>query len=158
MFLPVFQWMESSALGTTVRESAWLYAIDQVVHLLFLVVFAGAVLVVDLHLLGRGLREQPRAQVARAAHPWVAWSLFGLLLTGIPQMFSTAIKEYYSSFFWEKMTVLLVAVIFTFTIRRWVTLADEARVGRFWPKIVGLVSIALWGFVAAGGRLIGLLS
>jgi uncharacterized membrane protein len=60
--------------------------------------------------------------------------------------------------FWLKMDVLLVAIIFTLTIRRKVTLADEARVGPFWGKVVGLVSITLWAGVAIPARLIGLIS
>ena len=71
---------------------------------------------------------------------------------------STAMKEFYSPFFWFKMETLLLAVIFTLTIRREVTRADEARVGPFWGKVVGLVSIALWSGVAIPARLIGLIS
>ena len=154
--LPFFQWLEASAPGAAIRSSTWIYAFDQSVHLVALTVLAGAVLIVDLRLLGRGLTQQPRAQVARDAQPWLIGSLLALLVTGIPQLMSTAIKEYYSPFFWVKMAALILAVIFTFTLRRKVTLADEARVGPFWSKVVGLVSIALWTAVAVPARLIGL--
>jgi len=53
---------------------------------------------------------------------------------------------------------LFLALIFTFTLRRWVTQADEARVGPVWGKVVGAVSITLWTTVTVGARLIGLLS
>ena len=52
------------------------------------------------------------------------------------------------------MYVLLAAIIFTFTVRRGVTRADEARVPPVLRKVVALVSIVLWMSVAAGGRLI----
>jgi hypothetical protein len=81
-----------------------------------------------------------------------------LLITGIPQMTTYAMKQYYSPFFWFKMEVMLVALVFTFTIRQRITQADEARVGPVWGKVVGLVSIALWTAVAVPARLIGLLS
>jgi len=103
------------------------------------------------------MTRQPLAQVARDAQPWLIGGFIGLLVTGIPQLLSLAMKEYYSSIFWLKMEFLLVAVIFTFTLRRKVTLADEARVGPFWAKVVGLVSIALWSAVAIQARLIGLI-
>ena len=156
--LPFFQWMEASAPAAAIKNSTWIYAFDQSVHLVALSVLAGAVLIVDLRLLGRGVTQQPLAQVARDAQPWLIGSLLALLVTGIPQLISTAIKEYYADFFWVKMTALLLAVIFTFTLRRKVTLADEARVGPFWAKVVGLVSIALWLAVAIPARLIGLFS
>ena len=81
-----------------------------------------------------------------------------MALTGTLQLISTGTKQYYSEFFWGKMEVLAVALIFTFTLRRWVTQADEARVGPVWSKVVALVSITLWTTVTVGARLIGLLS
>ena len=56
------------------------------------------------------------------------------------------------------MEILALALIFTFTLRRWVTQADEGRVGPVWSKVVALVSITLWTTVTVGARLIGLLS
>ena len=76
----------------------------------------------------------------------------GLLVTGIPQLISNAMREYYSAFFWFKMEVMVLALIYTFTLRRKVTLADETRVGPFWSKVVGLVSIVLWACVAIPAR------
>jgi len=52
------------------------------------------------------------------------------------------------------MYVLLAALIFTFTVRRTVTRADDRQVGAVRGKLVALVSIVLWMSVAAGGRLI----
>ena len=158
MLLPFFQWMEGCALSAAFQSSIWLTPAVQIVHLFALTVFAGAVLIVDVRLLGRGLMQTPLAQVARDAQPWLIGSLLVLLISGIPQLTSTALKQYYSPFFWWKMEGLLLGLIFTFTLRRQVTLADEVRVGSFWPKVVGVVSIALWSGVATGARLIGLLS
>jgi hypothetical protein len=62
--------------------------------------------------------------------------------------------QYTNRVFWLKMYILLAAMIFTVTIRRQVTMADEARVGPFWGRLVGLVSIVLWTSVAVTARLI----
>jgi putative copper export protein len=154
--LHFFQWMNELAPSVGIRESIWLGAIVNVMHLLSLAVLAGAVLIVDLRLLGGGMKQRPLADVARDAQPWVIGSLLGLLVTGIPQLISNAIREYYSFFFWFKMAVLVLALIYTFTVRRQVTLADEGRVGPAWAKVVGFISIALWAGVAIPARLIGL--
>jgi hypothetical protein len=98
------------------------------------------------------------AAVARDARPWLIGGLIVMLLTGIPQVLATPIKQYYSPFFWTKMRLLVIALAFTFTIRHKLTLADEARVGPIWGKLVALVSIGLWTWIAVEGRLIGLLS
>ena len=153
-----FQWMNDLPFSKALGESVWEFATIQALHLVALAVFAGAVLVVDLRLLGRGLKERPLAEVARDAQPWLIWGFIALTVTGIPQMMQNAIREYFSFFFWLKMAFLLVALIFTATVRRRVTLADETRVGPFWTKVVGLVSIVLWAGVAIPARLIGLFS
>lgn len=158
MLLPFFTWMGNTTASLVIRDSIWIYALDQAAHLVALAVFAGAVLIVDLRLLGRGLKDRPIAQVARDAQPWLVGGLIGLLATGIPQLMSNAIKEYYSGYFWVKMGVLLVAFIFTFTVRSNVAFADESRVRPFQAKLVGIVSIVLWAGVAVTARLIGLLT
>lgn len=157
MLLTFFQWLESLHFSTAIDESGYFVAAVNVAHLLALTVFVGAVLVVDLRLLGRGMREQPLAQVARDARPWLIGGFLAMLLTGILQILATPIKEYYSPIFWQKMEVIPVALIFTFTVRRWITQADETRVRPVWRKVVGLTSIAMWTTVATSGRLIGLL-
>ena len=158
MLLPFVEALEAHAISTMMRESAYFSAIVNVIHLLGLVMFAGSILIVDLRLLGGGLKKQPLAQVARDAQPWLLAALVLMVLTGIPQIMLTPTKQYYSPYFWLKMEVLPIALIFTFTIRRMVTMADEGRVAPIWRKLVGLVSIGLWTVIPVCGRLIGLLS
>jgi hypothetical protein len=81
----------------------------------------------------------------------------GLVVTGIPQLMQNAVREYFSEFFWIKMYVLPIALIYTFTIRQRVAMADESRVAPAMSKLTGLASILLWiGGVAVPSRLIGL--
>jgi hypothetical protein len=145
-------------VSTFIRESIWIYPIDQVIHLLCLTVLAGALLIVDLRLLGLGVTDRPLRQVAEDAARWQKIGLVGLVVTGIPQLMSNAVKELYSDYFWYKMITLVVALIFTFTIRQKMTLGAGDEDPGFAGKIVAVVSILLWGFVAVNGRLIGLLS
>jgi hypothetical protein len=152
-----FEWMQGLAFSAFFLETVWPTPIIQCIHLVSVAVFAGAVLVVDLRLLGRGLTETPLAQLARAAEPWLYGSFAMLVVTGVPQMASTALKQYYSPFFWWKMEALLVGVILTVTVRRWLTSKEEGQLGPVWPKVVGVTSIALWTSVATGARLIGLM-
>ena len=153
--LPFFTWCEQSAIGEAIRNSQWLFPVIESVHLLGLVVIAGAVLVVDMRLFGLGLRQQPVAQLARDAQPWLIGSLMVMLTTGILLFLAEAIKCYYSPAFAVKMTSLLLAITFTFTVRRKVALADEGRMGPLWSRLVGIVSVALWSGVGIGGRWIG---
>src|ERR1041385_4083357 len=97
--LPFFQWCESSAVGETIRNSQWLFPVIESVHLLALIVIAGAVLVLDMRLFGLGLRRQPVAELARDAEPWLVGSLCVMLLTGILLFLSESTKCYYSTAF-----------------------------------------------------------
>ena len=155
MLLPFFQWCESTALGTAIRMSPWAFAVIESVHLLGLAVIGGAVLLVDLRMLGFGLTNQRIAELARAVFPWLVGSLAVMLLTGVGLFLSEPLKCYDSRAFWVKMISLGLAMLFTFSIRRRVTMADETRVRPIWFKLVALVSLALWFGVGGGGRWIG---
>jgi hypothetical protein len=153
--LPFVQWCEASAVGEAIRTSPWAFAVIESVHLLALAAIGGAVLVVDLRLLGFGWRQEPLEQIARDAFPWLVGSLIVMLVTGIGLFLSEATKCYYSTPFWVKMISLAVAIVFTFAVRRPVTLADETRMRPAWYKLVALLSLALWFSVGAAGRWIG---
>ena len=156
--LPLFEWIQGTAISEGIRGSFWIFAVVQALHLVTLSMLAGSILIVDLRLLGRGITEQPVKVVAQDAQPWMIAALFGMLLTGVPQFISDATKEYNHPFFRAKMGFLLLALLFTFTLRRNVTLADVGSVTPVWRTVVGIVSIALWLGVAVSGRLIGLFS
>jgi hypothetical protein len=148
-FLQMGQWPISRAIN----GSLWIYAVVQAFHLVALAVFAGALFMVDLRLLGVAMRERPVDEVARGARPWLIGGLLALVLTGIPQMMSNASREYYSEFFWYKMSALAFGLVWTFTLRARVT--RRATAGAL-AKVVALVSVATWISVIVFARLIGL--
>jgi hypothetical protein len=146
--LAFFKWMEGLAVY---RSSIYLGPGVNLVHLVSMSTFMGALLMVDLRMLGTGLTKQSVRQVAESARPWLIAGLIGLVLTGVPALMATATQQYNSKVFWFKMYVLAAALIFTFTIRQRIVSKDEAGLG---GKVVALVSIVMWMSVAAGGRLI----
>jgi hypothetical protein len=153
-----FEAIASWPMSRAINESSWIFAFIQAFHLAALAFLAGALLIVDLRLLGKGFTQQPVAQVARDARPWLLASIAAMILTGVPQLMSLATKEYNSEFFWNKMYFLAAALIFTFTVREKVVRAPEGRVGRGVSSLVAIVSIVLWAGVAVEARLIGLFS
>lgn len=146
---PLFQWFEATWVGTTVRESLWMFPVIQCVHLLALALLGGTLLAVDLRLLGLGLRSQPTASLARQLQPWLNGALVTIIATGIPMFLSEAIKCYFSPPFFYKMTFLVLATIFTYTVRRHVV-ASEA--GPWMAKATALASLTLWLAVGFSGR------
>ena len=153
-FIDIASW----SVSRTINESSWIFPLVQAFHLVALGFLAGAVLMVDLRLLGSGFSQQPIAKVARDARPWLLASLVAMVVTGIPQFMSLATKEYESPYFRWKMMFLLTALIWTFTVKRMVAYSPEGRFGGAVSKVVALVSLGLWTSVAVNGRLIGFFS
>jgi hypothetical protein len=153
MVLAFFKWCEASILGKTISGSVFLFPVVEAIHLLALAVIGGAVLIVDMRMVGLGMRQQPLSQVAKGAEPWLVGSLAVMLVTGFMLMTSEAMRCYYNDAFWLKMWSLLFAMIFTFTVRRRV--AYGAAVSPIWTKLVGVISVLLWSGVGIGGRGIG---
>jgi hypothetical protein len=154
--LPFFQWCESSGLIAAMRGSKWLFPVIESTHLIGLALTGGAVLMVDLRLLGFGFRRQPVALVARDAYWWLRVSLLVMLPTGWLLFMASAVKCYFLPVFWLKMAALALALLFTFSVRRRVALAPETSWNPTRARLVAIVSLSLWSIVAISGRLVGL--
>lgn len=152
--LPYFEWVEATALGNAIRQSLWLFPVIEAVHLLGLCVLGGAVLIVDLRMLGAGLRGYAISQIARDARPWFMGALTVMLLTGSALFASEAIKCYYNTSFWVKITTLPFAIALTLLIRDRMALRAGMNTTPA-TRVAGVMSIVLWWVVAAAGRWIG---
>ena len=149
---PFFHSLEATTIGTIVRQSLWLFPVIECIHLLALALLGGTVLAVDMRLLGLGLRSQPSAELLRKLQPWMTWALVTSITSGILMFLSEAIKCYFSPPFWYKMTLLVLATLFAFTVRRKVVMAEPGRIAPILVKLTAVVSLALWFGVAFSGR------
>ncbi len=152
MLLPFFQWCGETTIGITIRDSVWLFPVIQCFHLLALAMMGGVLLVVDLRLLGLGLRRQTVARLAKDVQPWLIGSLLVMLTSGVMLFTSETLRCYYNASFWLKMQLLPVAILFTFTVRRKVTAAEEGVVRPVWNRLVAIISLSLWLGVGLAGR------
>ena len=148
------EWCNGLAISQAFRDSLYLFAITQCLHLVAITAFMGAMLIVDLRLLGFGVVRQSRVEVARNAQRILWWSGLAVLATGIPQFTTNALSYSRSPIFVYKMWLIAAAVVYTATVRRSVASADEKRLPSWLQKVVGAVSIVLWMGVTIGGRFI----
>jgi len=153
--LPFIEWVAGSPLSKWISTSTWAFAVIESIHLLALSVIGGSVLVVDLKLLGFGIRTQTLREVAHDAQKWFLGSWTVMIVTGGLLFWSEPQKLYYSTPFAVKMICLLLGTIFALTVRRNVTQAGEGSVSPITMKLIALVSLMLWFGVGAGGRWIG---
>ncbi len=153
--LSFFQWCYATPVGETIRDSTWLFPVIEAFHLLGLALTAGAVLVVDMRLLGVGLTRQPVGRLWSAVQPWLIGSIALMFATGSLLFLSEAIKCFYSIPFWIKMASLLLVLLFTFTLLRRATQSDVTAKQPHYGRLLAIVSLVLWFGVAWGGRWIG---
>ena len=153
MFLPFFEWCETTVIATTISNSLWLFAAVEAVHLLGLCVLGGSILLVDLRLMGFGLTGQAIPELSRQVRPWLVGGIAVMIMTGVPLFLSEAIKCYYNQAFMVKMTTLPLALAFTFAVRH--RIAREGAYLNAATRQAGAASIVLWFIVAAAGRWIG---
>ena len=153
-WLWLFEWFEYTTAGIIVRESVWMFPVIEAVHLLGLCLLGGAVITVDLRMLGLGLRKQTINELATNLRPWLIGAVVLMLATGTLLFLSEAVKCYYNTSFWVKITTLPIALIFTFVVRERVAVNGGMHTTTK-TRLIAAGSMMLWFTVAAAGRWIG---
>src|SRR5262249_18119506 len=150
--LPLFKFFDKSWIGKIVSDSRWLFPAIEAVHIVALALLFGAILMLNLRLLGITMTHKSIAQLARELAPWVLCSLIIILTSGFMLFASEAMKAYASVPFQVKMLFLIAAIIFHYTAIKRVTSVDGSRIRSVRNKVVAVVSLALWLGVGIGGR------
>jgi Family of unknown function (DUF6644) len=152
---PLFEWLEASWLGQFIRVSLWLFPVIESFHLVSFALLGGTVLMSDLRILGFIFKDQVPASLDKTLRPWFRLGLTVTIVSGLLLFISEAVKCFYSTPFRIKITCLILAILFTVTVRK--RLVDKADTGptAATAKLAAVISIALWATVAWGGRWIG---
>ena len=140
-------------IGRTIAESMWLFPVIEVVHLFGLAVLGGSVIVMDLRLLGVGLRNASPTRVLANTRPWFLVGLAVMIATGVPLFLSETTKCCFNHSFEVKIAGLIVAVLYTVFVRNRVARREDSSACLMQGAAV--LSLGLWFTVAAAGRWIG---
>jgi hypothetical protein len=155
--LPLFQWASHAPIFAVMRDSKWGFAVVEMIHLLTLASFGGTLLVIDLGVLGIGLRLQPVSNVARDLSRLFYGSLVLAAVSGLFLVSANPMKYYYHPAFRVKMLLLFLAVTFNFTLHRKLVESPTGTAPTSWSKLSAVLSLALWFSVGVAGRSIGFL-
>src|SRR5882672_6605592 len=99
-------------------KQSWLFPVIQSVHIIGLTMLAGTICLIDLRLLGIGMRRQAVAELASGLAPWTFGGLLTVLVTG-PLLFWSDLARYiHNPAFVLKMGLLAVALAGHFTLHR----------------------------------------
>jgi dolichol kinase len=137
-WLPLFDWAGKTWLGTAVRDHVLAFPIIETFHLLALAILLGTVLIVNLRAFGIGRDKQ----IASELEPWMAASIVVLIASGIPMAMSEPEKCYESWSFPIKMILMVVAIVWHFTMQRRLQ----------GSKLAATLSIVLWTGVGIAGK------
>jgi hypothetical protein len=144
-------WLVNSPWSHWINAYEWIFPVIQSVHFIGFAVSIGSIAMVDLRLLGFGMRRQAPAELAADLDRWTVLGIAMMLVTGF-LMFSTDAVTYHNNpSFQIKMTCLLVALVFHFTIHRRAVRSGAGPVG---AKVAAVASLLLWSTVLAAGRMI----
>ena len=92
--LAICKWLEQTWVGSSVRESLWLFPTIETVHLLGMAALVGTATVFDLRLLGWALRRERVSVLGQRLLPWT-WAGFAVqVVTGVTLFLSEALKIY----------------------------------------------------------------
>jgi hypothetical protein len=152
MFIAEFsEWLANTALSQYFQVTMWIIPAMQTVHILCLaMVLAGAVMV-DLRIMGRGLRSESLAAVAERFLPAIKPLVITLLATGTILIIAEPGRTLGNPAFYLKMVCLVLVLIITARLRRYAASAtDNSRA----PVLLALLSMALWTTIIVAGRLI----
>jgi len=118
------------------------YPVLECFHIAGFALAIGMTALVDFRLLGFGLLRQPPAQIERAFRWWTLGGLITAVFSGL-LIFSTDLDMYYLNWsFLLKMAVLVIAIVFNYTIHRQPNRA---------PRLIAGISLLLWTGVIFGG-------
>ena len=155
----VINWLQTTQLSTTIRESDWLFPAIECVHVIAFVTVVGSISVVDLRLMGLASKGRRIDETIESLLPitWIAFAIAAV--AGLLLFVSKPITYTQNFFFLGKMLLLAAAGANMLIFHRFVEhRAAGQTVGSTPPlaaRASGLASLALWIAIVAFGRWIG---
>lgn len=145
--------LEKSGFAQVVRESAWIYPIDNVLHVLAIALLFGGIAVFDLRILGLTWAGRP-ADAAKIAVPLARLGAILAVPTGFILFVAEASAYIVNPVFQVKLAAILIAFL-NLALFHAGSYRDIAAWGGRVPltaRLAALVSILGWGTALVCGR------
>jgi len=127
----------------------WAFPLLECIHIVSFACSIGMVVLVDLRLLGLAFRQQTPGTFVKSTNIFSAAGFAVALVSGLLLFSTDPLHYYHNAAFRFKITCLIVAVIFNFTIHA--ALALRAPSSSAATRLAGAVSLLLWVCVVFGG-------
>ncbi len=149
--------LETSEIGALIRQSVWIYPTANIAHVLAIVLFAGAIAVMDVRLMGALAGSDP-ARVVRGARRAAILALIAVLVSGAVLFTAEASHVALNAVFQIKMALIAFGVVHALfiggrAVRALDTLGPQAPMPGF-ARFAGALSMLTWLSVVGLGRYI----
>jgi len=150
--------LEASAWARALRESVWLYPLVNAGHILGIALLVGAIVPLDLRMLG-AWRAEPLGPLWRVLSRTAAAGVLVAVVFGF-MLFGTRATEYAASeYFLAKMGFVVLGAVNALTLRVAVCPPTSAAEERDPPlrrmQIAASISLMAWSTALVLGRLVG---
>ncbi len=152
------EWLAATENSTALRESLFMYPLLESSHVLFLMLFVGLAVVLDLRLLGAAFTRVRVSEVVDRVLPWVRFGFAIMIGTGVLLFYAIPVRTYQSVWFRAKMIMLVLAAIniwyFHYRVYPHKDAWDADARLPWAARRAGLASLILWGAIIVAGRFI----
>ena len=148
-------WLGNTSLSLFVQNVLWIIPAVQSVHILSVAIILSSVGMLVLRVFGLAGLHSTMSEMVQRYMPWIWWSLFVQLATGIILIIGEPHRELTNAAFQLKMVLVLLAVIGLRVFQRRVT-RNPGRCGRGigdgrW-KLAAASTMVLFFAIAVAGR------
>ncbi len=156
-WLTFLTWLQATWFSTSLRESVYMWAIVDGVHVIGLCIFLGMLLFWELRLFNVGVRGASVSETWDRLAPLILIGFIVMTASGLLLFVSEPVRFWGNVFFRIKVAALVLAAMnalaFHYSVGR--RLVDwDVRPLPASAHVVGVVSITLWVLIVFCGRLI----
>ena len=151
-------WLEYLPIAGEIGATWWFPLIESL-HVLSLAIMLGAILMVDLRILGLAAMRYSVTGMNRELVPWSAGAFLAANITGVAMFITRASSHVQNPAFQIKMVLLLLAganiAYFHFRVLRNAKNWETTQYPPFAARLCAALSLLLWCGVTLAGRWVG---
>jgi len=151
MLLHLCRWLQDNSFIAAINGTAWTAASLEIIHYFSMFILVGAMVIVDLRVLGLVGRRQDATQLADLLFPWIWISLALNFVSGFLMFAGSATSYYRNDIFYDKIAVVLLAIVANVIVHQKVRKWGQLQAMPASAKLAAFISIGLWiGAIIAG--------
>ena len=148
----LIEWLAQTSVAHAFNEAdPWIFAAVMSIHLLAIALAFGTSLILDLRLVGLGLRASSAASIAKNLQPYLLAGLSIALLSGFWLFIADVLKFWANPVFKTKLVLLIVITV----VQTWLLYGAKKGVAPARP--LAALTALTWLATIIAGRLIGLI-